>query len=387
MPVAEMVKALIKRRLAHGRRAAAAEAGQSIIIVVIAMSLIVVMAAFVISVSTWQVSHHQAQVGADAAALAAADCLANGGQSGDTCTSTTDTTDAVTVAEQLAAANGVSLPASNVTFGSGTVTVVGTRTTTGGFAGAVGVNSNTQSARSVATLTAGTSTNATMMFAMSNSCTALTLNGTSDTFNGTLWSNGGIKNTGSTDSATAVDVGNTGCGTPGGGLPAQTGVTATSTWPVTPPSLPSSCPNSSLTITTSWLTSNPSGIYCATGNINFNGNLTVNGYEFISEGTQANSISITNSGDVFVGYGTSPQICFWDPSGGGISVNNPAQVTGDVMMTGTGNNATIQFNGQNETENGVMEAQSITINNNGLTWNGGTSGVTSHTAPSVSLSQ
>ena len=76
------------------------QSGQSLIIVALAMTAMLGMAAIGIDVSTWYQKHHQAQVVADAAALAAANCLAhpNTGPSPQ-CSSSTDTTDATTVAE------------------------------------------------------------------------------------------------------------------------------------------------------------------------------------------------------------------------------------------------------------------------------------------------
>ena len=49
---------------------------QSVVVVVISMTLIFAVAAFAIDVGQWFAKHHQAQVSADAAALAAANCLA-----------------------------------------------------------------------------------------------------------------------------------------------------------------------------------------------------------------------------------------------------------------------------------------------------------------------
>jgi len=114
------------------------ESGQSLIIIVIAMSLVLAMAAFAIDVAEWHGKRHQAQVAADAAALAAANCLATRG-----CNSMA----AHQTAIDYATANGV--PASNVDISGGDVTVTTQAPTPESFAGMFGVHP-TASARAVA---------------------------------------------------------------------------------------------------------------------------------------------------------------------------------------------------------------------------------------------
>lgn len=98
--------------------------GQSLVIVVGAMFVIMLIAAFAIDLSSWYQKHHQQQVAADAAALAAADCLANQSSTnagGNTCTSASDTTDAGGVATSIAGTNQASTVTatySNTTQGS-----------------------------------------------------------------------------------------------------------------------------------------------------------------------------------------------------------------------------------------------------------------------------
>ncbi|HWD70671.1 MAG TPA: pilus assembly protein TadG-related protein, partial [Solirubrobacteraceae bacterium] len=53
------------------------ESGQSLIVIVSAMTVLLGIAAFAIDTANWMVRHHDAQVVADSAALAAAQCLAN----------------------------------------------------------------------------------------------------------------------------------------------------------------------------------------------------------------------------------------------------------------------------------------------------------------------
>lgn len=105
------------------------------------MLAIIVIAAAAIDISGWYSKHHQAQVSADASALAAANCLAT-----QKCTSTATGGDAYNTATSYATTNGV--PASNVTFGGGFVTVTTAAAAPVAFAGAV--IHPTASARAVA---------------------------------------------------------------------------------------------------------------------------------------------------------------------------------------------------------------------------------------------
>lgn len=108
----------------------------------VAMLAIIVIAAVAIDISEWYSKHHQAQVSADAAALAAANCLAK-----QACTSTATGGDAYTTATNYATTNGV--PASTVTIAGGYVTVTTAAAAPVSFAGAFGVHPSV-SARAVA---------------------------------------------------------------------------------------------------------------------------------------------------------------------------------------------------------------------------------------------
>ena len=118
------------------------ESGQSLVLIVMSMTLIVLVAAFAIDASEWFAKHHQAQVSADASALAAANCLAT-----QKCTSTVSGGDAYTTATNYAATDGV--PASSVTFGGGYVTVTTATPAPISFAGSLGIHPTAQ-ARAVA---------------------------------------------------------------------------------------------------------------------------------------------------------------------------------------------------------------------------------------------
>jgi Putative Flp pilus-assembly TadE/G-like len=157
------------------RRLRADESGQSLIIVALSMTLVVAVAAFAIDVGTWYAKHHQAQVVADSAALAAANCLANPGHSTTmnihgtvtavpACSSGTDTADATTVAEDYAAANGITVTSSDISFTPSTnPTEIEVNPHISGptfFANLIGIHATTESASAGAGWTAGSSSSA-----------------------------------------------------------------------------------------------------------------------------------------------------------------------------------------------------------------------------------
>jgi Flp pilus assembly protein TadG len=143
------------------RGVATDESGQSLVIIALSMTVVIAVSAFAIDVGSWYAKHHQAQVAADAAALAAADCLANSG-SGKTCTSTSDVTDATNVAVAYAAKNGITINANQVTVNptSGTVLVNASPAAPAFFANLFGIHSSPQSASSEAGWKAGSTSSA-----------------------------------------------------------------------------------------------------------------------------------------------------------------------------------------------------------------------------------
>src|ERR1700756_3894715 len=92
------------------------EQGQSLILMLVALTALFAFAALAIDVGQWYEKHHQAQVAADSAALAAANCLATA-----KCTSTASGGDASNLATSYASSNGV--PATSVSISGGYVTV------------------------------------------------------------------------------------------------------------------------------------------------------------------------------------------------------------------------------------------------------------------------
>jgi hypothetical protein len=145
------------------------------------MTLIIGVAALAIDVGSWLVTRHHAQVAADAAALAGANCMAAGG-SVATCSSGN------TAPSTVVSDNGFSSPP-DVEFnqpasGDITVAVSGSGSTT--FASAVGIKSPSISARAVASwqqqdcTAAGSS--CAFIYAGDNICSGTT--GVTDTING-----------------------------------------------------------------------------------------------------------------------------------------------------------------------------------------------------------
>jgi hypothetical protein len=184
--------------------------GQSLVIVVLAMFVVIAIAAAAIDIATWYQKHHQAQVSADAAALAAANCLSRESSlntSTNTCTAPTDTASASGVATTMAQKN--SIPAQTVSFGknsTGTVTSVTVTTATQSapfFARLAGISSANIAARAVAAVTwkftdCTTAANGCLMFyAAANTCSstspAISIQvGQSNNFNGGILTNGNI---------------------------------------------------------------------------------------------------------------------------------------------------------------------------------------------------
>lgn len=130
------------------------DSGQSVVIVVLAMVLIFAVAGFAIDVGQWFVKHHQAQVSADAGALAAANCLAF-----QRCSSfvTSAGHDSYDKAVQYTNADGVPLASNGVSFNTNnkTVTVTTSAAAPVTFAGLFGIHP-TATATATATWSRGT---------------------------------------------------------------------------------------------------------------------------------------------------------------------------------------------------------------------------------------
>lgn len=170
------------------------EGGQSLIVMVVTMAVILAIAAFAIDVGGWYATRHHAQVAADAAALAGANCMANGGT---VSSCTTGTTSPATVVSD----NGFS--SETVSFNSPgtkkiTVTVKSTGSTV--FSGVFGMGGPAITATAVASWTGASTATCTagstcdFAFASSQSSSSPGLTITSGTINGSVVSDCAIDN-------------------------------------------------------------------------------------------------------------------------------------------------------------------------------------------------
>ena len=216
------------------------EGGQSLVIIILSMVVILGIAALAIDVSQWYAARHQAQVTADAAALAAANCMASG-----SCTSNTD---AQNMAISYAGKNGATITASNVTFPTSSTVEVSVPAQEGNFlSSAVGITPQTTSESAVASWTSSTSPctpsagTCAAIFAMASpsgsTCpTDITLNGAGDTITGSVHANGTISESGGDQSLGTTSYGPTagGCSyNPSNGSTPATGTSEapSTTWP------------------------------------------------------------------------------------------------------------------------------------------------------------
>ncbi|HZV27623.1 MAG TPA: pilus assembly protein TadG-related protein [Acidothermaceae bacterium] len=183
------------------------EGGQSLVVIVLAMSMLLAMAAFAIDISQWYTARHQAQVTADSAALAAANCLAFPGNGpAPQCTSPgIDQTDAKAVAVAYSQ-NGVTVSSGNVAIDTTnyTVTVTANVTAGSGFASLFGIGARNISATAVASFTAqptscsGAGAACDFMFADDSNCSnpnaGITIDKTSGdvTITGNIQTNGNL---------------------------------------------------------------------------------------------------------------------------------------------------------------------------------------------------
>ncbi len=325
-------------------RLSAEESGQSLILVVIAMGVALGFGALSIDVASWYQKHHQAQVVADAAALAAANCLANPGvgPTGDVCSSSTDTTDAKQVAVNYAAMNGVTISASNVTINTtnDTVQVSAANTAPTFFASLIGIKTTTQTAASTAGWTVGSTstpcsqasskTLCSAIYSASTSCTSgngissgtssygFTLNISGNIHSEgllTFAQNGSIQADGS-GAAPSLSVAGS-CYT-SQNLPTKSGYTATQvaseSWPINYAASPyfAACTTAAGTCTTSAATNGVSGSpsYCTLATT------SSSGYTF----TDFNGVDqLPVSGNVYCAIGTG-------------TVSNPATWNGPIQI-------------------------------------------------------
>ena len=149
------------------RRLRSDESGQSLVIMGLVMVVVMGVAGISIDAATWDVKHHQDQVVADSAALAAANSLANPNTGQNSvavprCTSGTDVADAQKVAVSYAAQNGLTITTGQVSVSGSTVTVNAQSTTPSYFAKVSHIGSASESASATAGFTPATSSGNTL---------------------------------------------------------------------------------------------------------------------------------------------------------------------------------------------------------------------------------
>jgi Flp pilus assembly protein TadG len=367
------------------------ERGAVAVVVAILMLVITAFAGLVIDVGSWYLTKAQLQNAADAAALAGAHYLPN------------NPTSAAAAAQSLAADNVSGATVTSVTpYGgsSSEIQVTVSRRGTVSLASVLGISAPTITATAVAEATPGTGS---FIYAGSTACNAISIiNSGSLDISTTVWSNGGITavNSGTVDVTGNVDVGNSSCSFPGSLTPpGATDVATYIGWPEPLPTvaqgnLPSSCSTASLTIVgSSWLSSNPPGMYCTTGTITIvdSGSFSFDGYEFVSESTSSTAINVVNSGSgSFYGYcpgnpgdwsscpaGGAPQTLFY-ATAGGISFDNSGgqSFMGDVFAPA--GQISLTMSGGTGT-NGFIEASTMTFTSSGSTTVTGTGPTSSGT--------
>ena len=347
-----------------------AERGAVAVIVAILLPVILATAGLVIDVGSWYVTKAQLQNAADAAALAGAADLPGSPAS------------ATTAAQTLAAGNVSGATVTSVTPYNGDSTEIQVTVSKRGgvsFASVLGISGPMITATAVAqsVQTQGTGS---FIYAASTACNAISIVSSGKVTATTLWSNGGITAVGQGVNVTGdVDVGNSSCPFPSTLTPpGATSVSTHTGWPTPLPTLaqgnfPSSCSSASISITSSsWLSSNPPGIYCTTGTISItnSGSITFNGYEFVSESTSSTAISVVNSGNTtFYGYcpsscssGSTPQTLCYATAGGVSFVNSGSGTfTGEIFAP----YGQVSLTVSGGTDAGFIEASSVALTNSG----------------------
>ena len=184
------------------------EGGQSLVVVAVSMLAILAMSAIGIDVSQWYATRHQAQVAADSAALAGANCMAAGGT----------TTSCASVPGTYVVDNGMST--SNPQFNqptAGEITVTVTAKAANFFASSLGISPPTYSEKAIAAWTSHQTTctsDCSAIFAMGSpsgdTCpTDVALDGAGDTINGSVHANGTITESGGNQSLGTTSYGPT----------------------------------------------------------------------------------------------------------------------------------------------------------------------------------
>jgi Flp pilus assembly protein TadG len=355
------------------------ERGAVAVLVALLLPFLLGMAGLAVDVGSWYLTQGQLQAAADAAALAGAADLPSSPSGADT------------YAQTIAAKDASAATATPTTPYNGSSSEIKVTLSESGslwFSSVLGIKAPTITASAVAESTPSTGN---FIYAGSVACNAISItnSGTLDVST-TAWSNGGITavNSGTITVTGNVDVGDSLCSFPSSLTPpGPTDLLPYIGWPEPLPTvgqgnLPSSCSTSSITITgSSWLSSNPPGMYCTTGTITIvdSGSFSFDGYEFVSESTSSTAINVVNSGSgTFYGYcpgnpgdwsscpaGGTPQTLFY-ATAGGISFDNSGgqSFQGDIFAPA--GQVSLTMSGGTGTD-GFIEASTMTFTNSGTT--------------------
>jgi Flp pilus assembly protein TadG len=331
------------------------ERGSVLPIVAVLMLAMIGIAAYAIDLSTFEGAHRDLQGAADAAALAGSQDLPSSAS-----TATTDATSYVTK-NITGATTTVTTPYNS---DSNQIKVVVSKTYNTTFGGIFGVKNETITATAVAKHTATGA--ASSFFAADTNCgdNSITLNGSGWTVSGGIHSNGSFFLNGSSLNLGAITYGgpNTCSLTPNGSGNTYTATrdTKTETWPYDYSVNPPACTYSASSF--SWNTSGitlPSGVYCATGAIDINGSNISGNVTFIADAFQFNGsgLNFTPYAQGLLAYQTGTQ---W------LNINGSAINGASIFAPHAG----VIINGSGGTESGFIEAQQITVNGSGFTFNG-----------------
>jgi formylmethanofuran dehydrogenase subunit C len=411
------------------------------------MVVVMGVAGLSIDAATWDVKHHQDQVVADSAALAAANCLANPNTGQNTasvpqCTSSTDTADAQKVAVAYAAQNGLTITTGQVSVSGSTVTVNAQSTTPSYFAKVAHVGNVSESANASAgfmTASTGASTlswGCTTAQQNSSGCDAIyaadtscgssngwTAYSTSIAVNGTVDSQGAINLTNGSYALNGAATYSNACTYSGSASPAPTAVAdpTHATWPADfskvftscgsgysyqctgPGGTPSYCTYAAASYNVTGLSN---GVYCVYGTgtpstpSSWNGNITItNGASFSASVTLiAGSIQATGIAMTLTPYSNFCTMYALDTNStaGGSNSNSPIYLQNGTYSTAGGTfapNGTITVQGT-AISSGFLEALdvltyngSFSITGTGPSSSSGATVTTSSTAGSDSLTQ
>jgi Putative Flp pilus-assembly TadE/G-like len=372
-------------------RISAGERGQALVIVAISMVVMVGVAALAIDIAAWYDRHHQAQVAADAAALAAAHCMAS-----STCMTTGA---AVGVATNYASANGVTISTSNVNFNGATVTVTTPNPGPAIFAGVFGIGSSAQTAQAAATWTSTNSACSNVgtggagcyaIFAYDDTCASgsnhngVYNNGNSTTVNGAVHSNGSLVNVGNGGASQFPDANSYGgpnnCTASGVTSPTfnpsllpypvdYSGLSPVSADNATPPTC-------TVTVSGNYTYSGGSGVYCdPTGTITVGSGTSAGGATFIAQNIVLNA---NNASLVPYNWPTNPLLLYQTA---GNWNGTSCSTTSATLDIGTGHStfegyafapcSTINFTSNNSIWNpAFFEGYNVNLQGNSFTGDG-----------------